>query len=151
MTSIGWGAFSGCSSFTSITIPFVGTTIDGSESTQLESIFDTYASSDVPKSLKSVVITGGTKIKSKAFLYCGSLTSITIPDSVTSIGSDAFFGCGSLTSIIIPDSVTFVDMYAFRSCINLADIYCETSSRPNGWHSDWNYGCSAEVHWGYKL
>lgn len=37
-----------------------------------------------------------------------SLTSITIPDGVTSIGDDAFAGCSNLTSITIPDSVTSI-------------------------------------------
>ena len=40
----------------------------------------------VPTSLKEVIITGGNSIKSYAFYYCTSLTSIVIPDSVTSLG-----------------------------------------------------------------
>ena len=39
-------------------------------------------------------------------MYCTSLTSITIPNSVTSIGEDAFNACTSLTSVTIPNSVT---------------------------------------------
>ena len=39
--------------------------------------------------------------------HCSSLTSVTIPDSVTSIG-DAFYDCASLTSVTIPDSVTSI-------------------------------------------
>lgn len=42
------------------------------------------------------------------FCGCSSLTSITIPESVTSIGDNAFSGCGSLTSVMIPDSVTSI-------------------------------------------
>ena len=38
------------------------------------------------------------------FIYdCSSLTSITIPNSVTSIGANAFEGCGKLTSVYISD------------------------------------------------
>ena len=47
-----------------------------------------------------------------AFSYCKGLTSITIPDSVTSIGSYAFYYT-SLASITIPDSVTSIGSYAF--------------------------------------
>ena len=48
-----------------------------------------------------------------AFLYCGHLTSVTIPNTVTSIGERAFEGCGSLTSVTIPSSVTSIGRDAF--------------------------------------
>lgn len=52
------------------------------------------------------MIKEGTKvICNRAFFWCESLTSINIPDSVTSIGESAFCGCNSLTSINVPDSV----------------------------------------------
>lgn len=51
-------------------------------------------------------IKDGTKIIAEnAFFDCTSLTSVTIPDSVTSIGHEAFCNCTSLDSITIPDSV----------------------------------------------
>ena len=52
------------------------------------------------------MIKEGTKvICNNAFCWCRSLTSINIPDSVTSIGNEAFSWCESLTSINIPESV----------------------------------------------
>lgn len=56
------------------------------------------------------------------FKNCTLLTSLTIPDSVTSIGLNAFFGCTSLTSITIPDSVTNIGGSVFEGCTSLAGI-----------------------------
>ena len=61
-------------------------------------------------------------IGDKAFWSCSGLTSITIPNSVTSIGSDAFVGCSSLTSITIPNSVTSIDSDAFKNCTSLTSV-----------------------------
>ena len=51
-----------------------------------------------------------------AFSGCSSLTSISIPDSVTSIGDRAFKDCSNLTSISIPDSVVNIGGGAFDDC-----------------------------------
>ena len=61
-------------------------------------------------------------IQSYAFSSCSSLTSVTIPDSVTSIGSFAFGYCSSLTSVMIPNSVTSIEQYAFWDCSNLMSV-----------------------------
>lgn len=73
--------------------------------------------------LTSVTIPNSvTTISNKAFFSCGSLTSITIPDSVTIIGNEAFYGCENLTSIMIPDSVQIIDSGAFFNCEKLAKV-----------------------------
>ncbi len=53
---------------------------------------------------------------------CSGLTSITIPNSVTSIGYDAFSGCSSLISVTIPNSVTSIGYAAFRECSSLTSV-----------------------------
>ena len=58
-----------------------------------------------------------------AFSCCESLTSVTIPDSVTSICSNAFWDCKSLTSVTIPDSVTSIGANVFYGCESLTDVY----------------------------
>lgn len=54
-----------------------------------------------------------------AFYECTSLTSISIPNSITSIGPRTFAGCSSLASVDIPDSVISIDAYAFDGCTSL--------------------------------
>jgi len=63
-----------------------------------------------------------TSIGYDAFSYCSGLTSITIPDGVNIIGGSAFSGCSSLTSITIPEGVTSMGDYAFSDCSGLTDI-----------------------------
>ena len=63
-----------------------------------------------------------TSIGDSAFSWCKSLTSINIPDSVTSIGNRAFDGCPSLTSVNIPNSVTSIGNSAFAGCESLTSI-----------------------------
>jgi hypothetical protein len=66
-----------------------------------------------------------------AFNGCSSLTSVTIPDSVTEIGRYAFGGC-SLTSVTIPDSVTTIGYNAFYDCSSLTSVYCKPTTPPTG-------------------
>ena len=53
---------------------------------------------------------------------CRSLTSLVIPDSVTSIGDRAFWDCCSLSSVVIPDSVTSIGDKAFYRCSSLSSV-----------------------------
>ena len=61
-------------------------------------------------------------ITNDAFKDCTSLTSVSIPNSVTGIGIEAFRGCTSLTSVSIPNSVTSIDRFAFYNCTSLTSV-----------------------------
>ena len=74
-------------------------------------------------SLSSITIPNSvTSIESYALYSCSSLTNITIPNSVTSIGNSAFNSCSSLTNITIPNSVTSIDSAAFAKCTSLTRV-----------------------------
>ena len=84
-----------------------------------------------------------TTIGDSAFRYCYSLTSVTIPNSVTSIGDYAFYGCAELTSVTIPDSVTTIGEEAFRGCRSLTEIHFagtkeqwQAISKGSGWNDN---------------
>jgi hypothetical protein len=82
-----------------------------------------------------------TSIGGSAFSWCSSLTSVTIPDSVTSIGDAAFYGYSSLTSVTIPDSVTSIGRAAFYGCSSLTSITIPDSVTSIGEYAF--YDCSS--------
>jgi len=57
-----------------------------------------------------------------AFRDCSGLTSIAIPEGVTSIREGAFHGCSSLTSATIPKGVTRIEHNAFKGCCSLTSV-----------------------------
>lgn len=62
-----------------------------------------------------------------AAFFNSAVTSVTIPDSVTSISDDAFVNCPQLTNISIPNSVTYIGFSAFNSCTSLKSITLPSS------------------------
>jgi hypothetical protein len=130
VTSIGRGAFSGCTGLTSVEIPNSVTSIGNyafNGCTGLTSI-------TIPNSVTSV--------GEGTFYNCTGLTSITIGNGVTSVGKEAFKGCDNietadissqaafnaitfndkLTSIILGDGVTSIAWNAFDAYTGLTSI-----------------------------
>ena len=140
VTSIGGGfiggAFEGCTGLTSIEIPNSITSIEdgafkgctGFPTQNGIRYADTYLIEVVDKTQPSYLIKEGTRfLGNSAFSGCTGLTSIEIPNSVTSIGRAAFSSCTGLTSIKIPNSVTSIESESFwggvfEGCTGLTSI-----------------------------
>ena len=61
-------------------------------------------------------------IGSMAFRNCTTLTSITLPDTITTIDTYAFENCNALSSITLPSSISLIKKGAFKSCSLLSNI-----------------------------
>ncbi|MGM9879955.1 MAG: leucine-rich repeat domain-containing protein [Bacilli bacterium] len=163
VTSIGGGAFSDCTSLSSVTIGN-GVTSIGELAFKgclcLSSIVISDSVTSIGEgafvgctSLRSILIPNSvTSIGGGAFGDCTSLSSVTIGNGVTTIGSSAFNNCYSLNSIVIPDSVTTIDSSAFWNCNSLSDVYYIGSEEQ--WNaiyigSDNDELKSATIHYNY--
>ena len=79
-----------------------------------------------------------------AFSGCNNLTSVTLSNGIRNLAVSAFNSCKSLNKIYIPASVTTISAPnssnpPFYGCSSTLKIYCEASSKPNGWGTYWNY------------
>ena len=146
-------AFWGCYKLTSITIPANITSISGSafwSCTALNTIIvdannQHYTAIDGNLYTKD----GTTLIK-----YVSGKTEdrYIIPDGVVRIGESAFANATNLKKIVIPDTITEIGANTFGNCENVT-LYCEVSTKPDGWDKDWNFYQSGNYYlpvvWGY--
>lgn len=148
VTEIGSNAFAGCTNLTSVNYEgdWSNLTIQsGNPAVQdaaNEQLFDfkfilnntavivtryrykgTAADVTIPSCYKGKPVT---MIDHAAF-FNSVVTSVTIPDSVTSIGDNAFGFCSQLTNISIPNSVTDIGFSAFAHCTSLKSITLPSS------------------------
>ncbi len=81
-----------------------------------------------------------TVIGSDAFKNCSAMTTVTIPDKVTSLPSRAFSGCSALTTVTLPDTMTNIGDAAFQNCYALTKI--NLPAKLVGISANTFYGCS---------
>ena len=135
--SIGTYAFSDCLGLTTITIPNSVTSIEESAFYRTKwydnqpdglvyagKVLYRYKGT-MPSNTKIDIKDGTKAIVNYAFRKCTGLTSVIIPNSVTSIGLYAFEGCSGLTSVTIGNSVERIGTYAFEGCTSLTAVYIQ--------------------------
>ena len=64
-----------------------------------------------------------TSIGVEWFDTCGSLFSISMPNTITNIDDCAFYNCTNLRTIVIPEKVKYIGTRAFRFCMTLRDVF----------------------------
>ena len=74
-----------------------------------------------------------TTIGDYAFYGCRGLKTISIPTSITTIAGYAFHGCTGLTSVTIPNSVSSIGEYAFQGCTGLTSVTIPNNVSSIGW------------------
>lgn len=142
---VDFGAFTGCTSLKSVTIPDsvmqaggifrdctslesinvsekneCFTSIDGVLYNKDETVLKSYPVAKVGTAY--VIPNSVVTIDNSAFFSCKNLENVTIPDGVVDIMNYAFAGCEGLKSITIPESVTNIGRDAFALCTNLTEI-----------------------------
>ena len=139
VTTIGDGAFYGCSGLTgNLVIPNSVTTIGSNAFIGC-------------RGLTSVILGDSvTTIGDQAFSGCSGLTgNLVIPNSVTTIGNYAFNKCTGLTTLTIPSNINNIDGNAFQGCSNLKTLYINSKKIENGAF----YDCTAlsDIYFGESV
>lgn len=154
-TEISDGAFTGCTSLTSVTLENVDSIgkrafsayIGGGNCTALETVNMANVTATGNEafvgcsSLKNVNMTNVAIIDTNSFASCKALETITIPDGVQTINQYAFYNCTGLKSVTM-GKVDTIDQYAFWNCSNLEtiDSLSNVKNRIGGFAF---YGCSS--------
>ena len=103
--------------------------------TTSDDVIGDYAFSDCSSLTSLTLPSSVTSIGGHAFEKCSGLTRLTLPSSVNSIGEFAFRYCSGLTSLTIPSGVTTIDYYAFADCRGLTSLTLPSSVTSIGGHA----------------
>ena len=139
LTIIPAGAFKGCKTLVSITIPNSVTRIENAAFSGCTSLTNV----TIPNSV--------TRIEWGAFKRCNSLTSITIHNSITEIGQHAFEDCISLISVTIGSGVIWIGDSAFFGCKKLASVTFQGTITANNFGSYTYYNVTYKEYTDFVL
>ena len=123
VTHIGAGAFSGCNRLESITIPFVGESLNANKNL-------TYIFSVVPQSLKTVTVTSQDRIEDLAFKGCNHIEKVFYRQTIDYVGTSCFEGCELLNTfnsetegtLCLLGEMEAIGNSAFKGCESIKNI-----------------------------
>ena len=134
VTTIGSSAFESCNSLTAVTLPDNVASLGGSAFARCMGLTEITLGRGLQSigsyafqyctGLVSVNFSGSNlrTVGDYAFYYCGEITSLYIPEGVTSIGAGAFHFCDAMTYIELPETLVSIGNEAFRHCDALTYI-----------------------------
>ena len=142
LTNIGREVFGHCANLSSIVVSGSNTKYDSRNNcnaiidTQNNQIIYGCKATEIPEGVTSIgkyaffgsdistmtMPDSVTSIQEDAFCECKKLTSMVIGNNVKSIGNSAFYNCVNLTTILIPKSVTNIGGSAFSNCSNFTTV-----------------------------
>ena len=124
VTSIGEGAFSGCTGLEKVYIndlaAWCGIDFGSADANPLYYAKNLYLNGELLTELS--IPAEIAEVKDYAFYNCNGVTNIDIVDGVKSIGNSAFYGCSDLETLYISNTIESIGDYAFAECNNIIDI-----------------------------
>ena len=131
VTSIGYNAFSGCTGLKTV-INFSNLTFSKGSSDNGGIAYYADKVYNAPNgSIEGDFIFGKPNDANTLLYYLGNTTELTLPTDYKgenyAVGNEVFRGCNGLTSVVIPNNVTSIGDYAFCGCSNLETLYISSA------------------------
>ena len=135
VTEVNEGVFTGCTGLTSLTLPASLSLEEKAlqDCTSLTAMRFTPGSGTMANNIASLfagwpggpttvtVDSGVTEIGS-SFKNCGTLTGVSLPNTLRGLAYEAFRDCAGLTEIVLPEGLTSIGLYAFQNCTSLTSV-----------------------------
>lgn len=121
VTALGYRCFASCTSLNQINIPLNWSSCPSYSST-VNADCCGHIFQDCTNLTSVIVPEGMTTLPTYAFAFCNKLVSVSLPSTLMALPSQAFYNCSALESIDIPEGVTTIGKSAFCYCSSLADV-----------------------------
>ena len=121
VTALGYRCFASCTSLNQINIPLNWSSCPSYSST-VNADCCGHIFQDCTNLTSVIVPEGMTTLPTYAFAFCNKLVSVSLPSTLMALPGQAFYNCSALESIDIPEGVTTIGKSAFCYCSSLADV-----------------------------